>query len=57
MHRADKLSRMALKMIARNMTTLVATEEYQELAMNHPTLVAEISVRCHDKSDDTEIHT
>ena len=42
MHRADKLRRMALKMIARNMTTLVATEEYQDLVKNHPTLVAGI---------------
>mgnify|MGYP003330305082 CR=1 FL=1 len=39
---ADKLRRMALKMIARNMTTLVATEEYQVLVKNLPTLVAEI---------------
>ena len=42
MHQADKLKRMALKMIARNMTTLVNTEEYQDLVKSHPTLVAEI---------------
>ena len=42
MHRADKLRRMALKMIARNMTTIVTTEGYQDLVKNHPTLVAEI---------------
>ena len=42
MHRADKLRRMALRVIARNMTTLVATEEYKDLVKNHPTLVAEI---------------
>jgi len=43
MHRADKLRRMALKMIARNMTTLFATEDYQDLVKNHLTLVAEIT--------------
>ena len=42
MHQADKLRRMALRVIARNMTTLVATEEYKDLVKNHPTLVAEI---------------
>ena len=42
MHQADKLKRMALKMIASNMTTLVNTEEYQDLVKSHPTLVAEI---------------
>ena len=42
MHQADKLRRMALRMIARNMATLVTTDEYQDLRKNHPTLVLEI---------------
>ena len=42
MHRAAKLRRMALKMVARNMTSLVTTNEYQDLVKNYPTIVLEI---------------
>ena len=42
MHRAAKLRRMALKMVARNMTSLVTTDEYQDLVKNYPTIVLEI---------------
>ena len=43
LHQADKLRRMALRMIARNMTTLVTTEEYQDLVKNHRALIPEIT--------------
>ena len=42
MYRASKLRRMSKRMIARNMSTLVATEEYQELVRNYLVLAAEI---------------
>ena len=42
MYRASKLRRMSKRMVARNMTTLVATEDYQVLVRNYPVLAAEI---------------
>ena len=42
MHQAFKLRRIALRMVARNLTTIVPTEEYKDLVKNHPVLVAEI---------------
>ena len=42
MHQAFKLRRMALQMVAKNLTSIVPTEEYQDLVKNHQALVAEI---------------
>ena len=42
MHQAFKLRRIALRMVASNLTTIVPTEEYQDLVENHQAIVAEI---------------
>ena len=42
MYDASKLKRMALRMVASNMGTLVGTEEYKDLVKNHKGLAAEI---------------
>ena len=42
MHQAFKLRRMALQMVAKNLTAIVPTEEYKDLVKNHPSLVLEI---------------
>ena len=42
LYQASKLRRMALRMVASNMASLVATEEYNELVKTHPVLAAEI---------------
>ena len=41
-HQAKKLKRKALKVIARNLTKVVQTDEYQNLFKHHPALAAEI---------------
>ena len=42
LYQASKLRRMSLVKIARNMTKLVATEDYENLVKNHPVLATEI---------------
>ena len=42
LYQASKLRRMSLVKIARNMTKLVATEDYENLVKNHPILATEI---------------
>jgi len=42
LHQASKLRRMAMKVIARNLSKVVKTEEYQNLFKHRPSLAAEI---------------
>ena len=42
LHRASKLRRMAMKVVARNLVKIVKTEEYRNLVKLHPSLAAEI---------------
>jgi len=42
LHQANKLRKMAMKVIARNLVKVVETEEYQNLVKHHPSLAADI---------------
>ena len=43
LHNASKLRRMALRLVARNMDTIVNTDVYKDLAKQHPDLTVEIT--------------
>ena len=43
LHHASKLKRMALKLVAKNMDTIVDTEVYGDFARHHPALAIEIT--------------
>merc|ERR1712045_981578 len=43
LHQASKLRRMALRLVARNMDTIVNTDVYKDLTSRHPALAIEIT--------------
>ena len=43
LHQAPKLKRMALKLVAKNMDTIVNTDVYKDLISRHPALTLEIT--------------
>ena len=43
LHNASKLRRMALRLVTRNMDTIVTTDVYKDLAKHHPDLTVEIT--------------
>ena len=42
-HQASKLRRMALRLVARNMDSIVNTDVYGDFARHHPALAVEIT--------------
>ena len=43
LYQASKLRRMALRLVARNMDTLVDTDVYEDFTSRHPTLAVQIT--------------
>jgi len=52
MHQAFKLRKIALRIVAKNLTAIVPTEEYKDLVKNHPSLVLDIPAAMVDLMND-----
>ena len=52
LYHASKLKRMALSLVAANMSTIAKTEDYKNFHKNHPELSLEVILTNYNKDDD-----